>query len=173
MKNWFWCLLCARCFEAEDYPKKCYYDDCSGGIGDFYEWEKIRLNNAAYPKIPQVHIKYPMFSLQTVISFLHPDDPAVLILKRKLVNKERKKDEIEKRLPERGYLRFHIREDAKGRERIIETEQALGIRDFRNPKYIEWFPKSVVKYDLKRTYIDIPVWLAKKKMLFRNRPREI
>jgi hypothetical protein len=168
MKNWFWCLLCARCFEAEYYPKKCYYDDCSGRSGDFYEWEKIRLNNVVYPKIPQVYIKYPMFSLQAVISFLRPDDPAVSILKRRLVSKEEKRDEVEK-----GYLRFHIKEDEKGRERIIETKQAIGIRDFHNPKYVEWFPKSVVKYDLNRTYIDIPVWLAKKKMLFRNRPREI
>ena len=79
-----WCLHCERTFkrgtertvydvDVGSEVSNCYYDGCDGseltnsGIGDFWEWEKVRLpherdpDRETYPEIP-VHGKvYPLY----------------------------------------------------------------------------------------------------------------
>ena len=80
-----WCLHCERTFkkgteravydvDVGSEVSRCHYDGCDGseltnsGIGDFWEWEKVRLphendpDRETYPEIPLYGKAYPLYS---------------------------------------------------------------------------------------------------------------
>ena len=69
-----WCLHCERAFQYGteriiDGLKYCHYEGCDGlGMGDLWEWEKVRLpyegdpGRETYPEIPELGEIYPLYS---------------------------------------------------------------------------------------------------------------
>lgn len=67
IRRYKWCLHCERTYIAGVHRligglKMCPYEGCDGDtVIDSWAWNKVRLENPAYPAVPEWGVMYPMY----------------------------------------------------------------------------------------------------------------